>query len=246
MLLLLGCRAGLVSSAEPGSAAAWDRFLEEHVHAGRIDWAALEEDRAPLDGYVAELARPASFGGRIKADRHAMWLNAVTALSLFQILEVGSTDVSDPGWLPFDGSAFFVETAFDVGGEWVSLSEIVHERLRMKELDYRDHAAMYFGNLGGPPLRPGLYETEAIGMQLDDAMRRWVAAGAVEVVDGQAVFADRFDRYERDFVQPDREVSLCALVAPYLDAPGRRAIEQLDRQGCPHRFLPEDSRVLRR
>ena len=248
ILLALGCRAVLPAEGTPaGAPLRWDRTLREVVTAdGRVDYDALEAQRASLDDYVVWLEQPASFSGRISADRHAFWINAYNALTLYQVLERGRpASVMDvPGVLPLPGSGFFLETAFDVGGEWFSLSEIEHEHLRMKELDYRDHAALNCASGGCPPLRAGLYSQGALRRELDEAMARWVddPARGVRIDDdlGLVWFSPIFEWYGLDFALGDHEDSLCALTAGFASEPLAARLRAFDARGCPHRFTEYD------
>lgn len=245
ILALLACRPMLQAQGDPAGARwRWDARLQEVVDAdGAVDYAQLADDRQALDDYVAWLAQPARFGGRIKADRHAMWLNAFNALVIFQVLErdVSGSVLDVDGWLPFEGSGFFVETTFDVGGQTVSLADIRDEKIRLRELDLRDHAALVAGCRSCPPLRPGLYPEEALDAALDEAMERWIALDrTVSIEDDRAVFAPTFDRYARDFEQWGHGQSRCAVAARYATGSKKAGLNGLDARGCPHGFSTED------
>lgn len=245
ILALLACRPVLRADGDAAGARwRWDETLRSVVDAeGRVDYDRLAEDPQPLHDYVAWLAQPARFGGRIKDDRHAMWLNAFNAFVIFEVLERGvqGSVLEVEGWLPFEGSGFFVETTFDVGGQIVSLADIRDEKIRLRELDLRDHAALVSGCASCPPLRPGLYPDDALDLALDQAMEGWVALDrTVSIQEGQAVFAPTFDRYARDFERWSQGESLCGIAERYARGPRKAALKGLDEQGCPHRFGTED------
>ena len=246
ILALIACRPVLTADGDPAGAPwRWNATLERVVSdAGLVDYEALRDERQSLDDYVTWLALPARFAGRIKADRHAMWLNAYNALVLHQVLErdLPGSVLDVQGWLPMAGSGFFVETTFDVGGQTVSLSDIEHEKLRLRELDLRDHAALNCASASCPPLRAGLYPEQGLEDALDQAMARWVDddARGVRIEDGQAVFSPIFDWYARDFATWGHGASLCGIAASYATGSKKAALEGLDRQGCPHRFATYD------
>lgn len=246
LLLSIGCRTVLTADGDAAGAPwRWNALLEHAVTSdGRVDYDVVEAERQALDDYVVWLSRPAVYGGPLKVDRHAFWVNAYNALTIFQVLERGRpASVMDVGGiLPMAGSGFFVETAFDVGGVNLSLSEIEHEKLRMVELDFRDHAAINCASASCPPLRAGLYDADLLDEQLDEQMALWVAddARGVRVEADQAVFSPIFDWYARDFEFPGHGDSLCALTARFAEGDKKSALERLDREGCPHRFAVYD------
>lgn len=249
MLLALGCRETLVSHGHPrGAGPAWEATLERIVQPdGTVDYDALEADRSGLDDYVAWIASGQEMRGKKKADHHDFWLNAYNALVIFQVLERGRpASVMDvDGWLPVPGSGFFLETQFQVGVDALSLSEIEHERVRMKELNYRDHAALNCASLGCPPLRPELYVKERLKEQLTEQMDLWMAdrEKGVRVEDGVAVFSPIFDWYAFDFEFTSGGLNPCEIAAQHTVGPIRDELAALGRTGCPHRFMGYDWRL---
>lgn len=247
LVALLACRDTLV--AHPVSARdplkRWDAALNAVVtEDGLVDYDALEARRDDLDAFVAFLGRPHALGGPKKMDRHALWLNAYNALVMFQVLERGRPEsvLDVPGVVPIPGSGFFLETDFRVGGERLSLSEIEHERVRMLELDLRDHAALNCASRSCPPLRASLYVQQGLPGQLDAQMRRWVNDPERGVrVDGEvAHFSAIFDWYARDFEFMSAGRDPCAIAATYADPPLSDRLLTLSERGCPRAFLPYD------
>lgn len=250
LLLALGCRTTLAPDrAAPADAvAAWEAALSEVVTAdGRVDYDALEARRDALAGYVAWLADPPR--GRVDREntQHAFWINAYNALVLYGVLHDGRpASVDDvPGWLPWAGSGFFYERAYLVQGEWLSLWEIQHERLRGRVMDYRDHAALHDATMGCPPLRAELYRADRLEDQLRDQMERWVAddARGLRIEGDVAVFSPRFDRFAEDFELLTVGDDLCTTAARYAVGPRKQALLGLARAGCPHRFFEADRRL---
>lgn len=244
--LLVGCRRGMVPDVpvDPEAPAAWAELLSEVVtEDGLVDYDRLEQDRAVLDAYVAWLGREPAHGTP-NATRHAFWLNAYNALVLYAVLENGRPDsVMDvDGWLPFSGSGFFYEQAFLVDGEWVSLWDIEHERLRMRLLDYRDHAALNCASRSCPPLRNQLYTPVDLQWQLKDQMTRWIEdpERGVRVEDGGAEFSALFQWYARDFEFWSGGDDLCTIAARFAKGEQKAQLEKLAARGCPRRFKDYD------
>lgn len=246
-LALLGCRQTLepppVAVKDPGR--RWHLALQEVVtDDGLVDYDALEARREDLDAYVAFLGRPNALDGPMKVDRHAFWLNAYNALVIYQVLERGrpASVLDVPGWLPVAGSGFFVETDFRIGRERFSLADIEHERVRMIELDLRDHAALNCASRSCPPLRAGLYVQDGLPAQLDEQMRRWVndPERGVRIDGDKAVFSAIFEWYARDFELMSAGEDPCTIAAAHADPPLAASLRALAERGCPRTYLPYD------
>ncbi len=244
-----GCRRTMVANPllPPTRDAidAWNEALGQVVtEDGYVDYAVLEENRGALVDYVGWLGSEEAWVGRVTKDWHAQYLNAYNALVLFQILErdrpASVMDARD--WFPADGAAFFHLTQFELGVEHLTLSEIENERLRWKEMDYRDHAALNCGARSCPPMRGELYRTPILQEQLENQMRRWVAddARGVRFEGDKALFNPIFDWYGRDFAFFSAGQDLCTIASQHVGGPKRRKLEELAEQGCPHDFFAYD------
>jgi hypothetical protein len=248
LFLAAGCRQTLESPAAPAQNALkqWEALLGRIVdERGLVDYDTLESERGALDQYVAWLADERAWQGRTTKDWHAQYLNAYNALVLFQVLERGRPEsVRDvQGIVPIPGFKFFHGTQFRLGVDSLTLSEIENERLRWKEMDYRDHAAMNCAAMSCPPLRPELYRPQGIGSQLDRQMRAWMSdeERSVKIVDGQAVFNPIFDWYARDFSFFSAGIDPCTIAATYIDDDARReALYALAGEGCPRTYFAYD------
>lgn len=240
-LLCLGCRQSMRSTAVPNAEASadWQALLEKVVTAeGLVDYDALSADREPLDRYVAWLATPEAWPGKVTRDWHAQYLNAYNALVLFQVLERGRpASVRD---VPF---RFFHWTQFQIGEEWLTLSEIENERIRWKEMDVRDHAALNCASMSCPPLRPELYRAVDLPKQLDEQWRRWIndEQRGVRLEGDKAVFNPIFEWYARDFEFFSAGVDICTLAAAVTENPRKRkTLYDLAAKGCPHEVFEYD------
>lgn len=253
LLLALGCREALVPDRPApleDPSEAWADLLGRAVdREGWVDYDLLERERDTLESYVAWLAGPQPWKRHPPGQRYALYLNAHNALVLYQILARGRPDSirEVEGWLPGPASGFFVETRFKLGSEWLSLSEIAHERIRHAELDVRAHAALACGAVGCPPFRGELYRAGQgnLQRQLRDQMRRWLQDDqrGVRIEGGVAVFNPIFDRYARDFSFWTAGTDLCSLAARFTTGEKRARLSVLASEGCPHRFFEFDWRL---
>lgn len=244
LLALAACRTHLAPRADTPAedpSERWGDLLASAVTVdGMVDYDLIEGNRDPLDAYVAWLARDETLADKMTADNHALHLNAYNAFVIFQVIERGRpASVMDvDGLLPVRGSGFFVETAFDLGPDWLSLSEIEHERIRQLELDFRDHAAMNCAARSCPPMRPELYGRGSLQTQLREQFQKWIddPVRGVQVVDGVAVFSPIFDWFGRDFHFWSAGDDLCEITRKYAGEPLAQQLRDLSEQGCPHRF----------
>lgn len=248
LLTLLGCRETLVpgvAAPERDAQRAWGKLLRQAVtDDGYVDYDVLEADRAALDGYVAWLGTEGAWEGRLNKDWHAQYLNAYNALTIFQVLVRGrpASVLDVPSIVPVSGFGFFYATDFKLDNEELSLAEIEHERLRQKELDYRDHAALNCASRSCPPLRNELYRTPQLNEQLQNQMERWVADDerGVRVVDGAVVMSPLFDWYNRDFEFGSIGQNVCEVAAQFAEGEKRAVLKRLAGEGCPHTTFEYD------
>lgn len=253
LLLALGCRERLVpdlAAPERDPSADWADLLSRAVDdRGYVDYDLLERERETLEAYVAWLGGPREWARHEVGQRYALYLNAYNALVMYQVLERGrpASVLDVDGWLPGEGSGFFVETSFDLGREWLSLSEIANERVRQAELDVRSHAALGCGAMSCPPVRGELYTPRngVFQAQLRDQMVRWLSDDdrGVRIEGGVAVFNPIFDRHARDFSFWTAGEDPCALAARFTRDEKRAALLELSAQGCPRRFFEFDWRL---
>lgn len=249
LILLIACRSTMLSSADVprnNPSERWAKVLAEVVtDDGYVDYDALEERRDVLDDYVAWLGTPRAFPGRKTADYHATFLNAYNALVMFQVLERGRPDsvLDVRGYIPKPGSGFFLETSFLVGHDYLSLSEIEHERIRLRELDWRDHAAMNCASRSCPPLMPDIYRRRTLNRQLDQQMRQWVndpERGISVDPDGTIVMSAIVDWFRRDFTFWPNASEPCSVLAAHANEPLRTALYNASASGCSYRTRPYD------
>ena len=224
----------------------WANALRDVVTPeGLVDYDRLEDRREDLEGYVAWLGTGEAWQGRLTRDFHGRYLNAYNALVMYQVLERGRpASVRDPRRLiPAAGAAFFLETQFKLGPDWLSLSEIEHERLRLKEMDIRDHAALNCASMSCPPLLNELYRSQprVLSGQLDEQMTRWVMDDRALRFEGEKLFFNPiFEWYSRDFRFWSAGLDLCSITAEYASGKRRKKLERAADLGCPHAYFEYD------
>lgn len=248
VLGLAACRQTLRPDipADKSAVPAWEELLGRIVDGnGYVDYDLLESERSALDGYVAWLASAEAWPGKVTRDWHAQYLNAYNAFVLYQVLErdrpESVLDIRGVTMIP--GFRFFHFTQFSLGGERLTLSEIENERIRWKEMDYRDHAALSCASKSCPPLRDELYRSGDLARQLDDQWRRWMndEERGVRIEADHAVFNPIVDWYERDFDFFTGGVDPCTLAASVINnAKRRNALYDLAAEGCPREYFDYD------
>lgn len=133
------------------------------------------------------------------AEALAFWLNLYNAGSLrlaSKAFREGTDSV-----LRVPGG--FYETAIEIEGESLSLSDIEHGKIRRFK-DPRAHSALMCGSVSCPTLGSRPYTGDALGTQLEDQMKSFLAAGAARY-EGEALMLSRvFLWYGADFVRPQR------------------------------------------
>ena len=164
------------------SHALWTKVLEQHVHGDRFDYAALKEDRATFDRYLAQLERvtAAQLASWSREQRFAFWIDVYNAYTVKLIVEnypletikgLGGlfTSVWDERFIPLE--------ALDPKGEGrkLSLNDVEHEILRKRFEDARVHAAINCASKSCPPLRAEAFVAKELDAQLDEQVKAWLA-----------------------------------------------------------------------
>lgn len=176
---LLGLPAMVVRSAGSEfdlSHSALTSLLGRVVSEARVDYAMLKAEPAPLDRYLMAISSVSrtTFGGWDKADRIAFLCNAYNAFTLRlirdhypvkSIREIGGAFRS-PWDLP-------IVLLFE---QSTTLDKLEHQWLRKEYQEPRIHFALVCAAVGCPPLREEAYVGSALGRQLDDQARRFLAS----------------------------------------------------------------------
>lgn len=234
--------------------ADWDGLLKRHVqvleggNASRMDYAGMQRDKSTLDAYTAALTAvtPAEFAGWSKADRMAFLINAYNAFTVELILSryPNLHSIRDFGLLPWSPwkKVFFV-----LLGKQSDL-DALETTLRAPGAydDPRVHFALNCASIGCPMLRPEAYVGARLDIQLDDAMRHFLADRSRNRYDpqtGSLEVSKIFDWYASDFSQGHHGFSSVAqTLGQYADVLADRPEDrQRVRAGqAPLDYLPYD------
>lgn len=221
MVLAAGSAAASPPCTEVDPAhGAWTAVLERRVRDGRVDYAGLRTDDAPLNAYLATLSGTCArdYERWSPADRIAFWINAYNAFTIRLVLDhypIGS--IRRIGWLP--GAAFrerFIPMHGLQGGA-ISLDDVEHRTLRSAFREPRIHFALVCAARSCPALRREAYRGADLDRQLDDQGRLFLRDPRRNRVDPAARtlrLSSIFSWFRDDFVSAAG--SLPAFVAPYL------------------------------
>ena len=179
--------AGVPESAPPLDDAKLAEALGAVDLSGAVDFEGLKKNRAPLDAFVAALAKtsPDTAPEKFKdpADQLAFWLNAYDALALQALVdrwpEVGSPDAL---WL----GRFYWGLSWPVGGKRLTLRAI-EKRLSDGLGDPRALLALACGAKSCASLDTTPFMGATVDGQLNDAVRRFMADEANTRLDGKTV-----------------------------------------------------------
>lgn len=187
---------------------AYATLLAAHVEGARIDYGALQANRAALDAVVQGFAQvdETALASWSRADQMAFWINAYNALTLqvivdhypirgrfFSLAPRNSIRQIDGVWTTI---------TWPVAGRRVTLDDIEHRILRPVYRDARIHFAVNCASVGCPPLAAEPYRGRTLDTQLDEAARTYLASPQGVVVRGDTLrVSSIFKWYGEDFVE---------------------------------------------
>lgn len=190
---------------------AWDALLKQQVViapggvASTVRYAALRDDPKALRSYLASVSAvtPQEYAGWSRNDRLAFLINAYNAFTIELVL----TRYPDLKSIKDLGSVFqspWKRKFFTLLGEQRSLDDLEHGLIRAPGAfdDPRIHVAVVCASVGCPMLRDEAYVGERLGVQLDDAMRRFLSdpsRNRFDAQNGTLSVSKLFDWYHADF-----------------------------------------------
>jgi hypothetical protein len=223
-LLLQACTTlvptprGAAGDSAADARAAWARVLDRFVDdTGHVDFAALRDDRADLDRYVAFVAATPADAFPPGGPRLAHYLDSYNALSMFNVIESGIPASHDG----FAKLRFFVLREHTIGGRRLSLYR--YENTVIRPLgDPRVHFALNCSAVSCPrlPRVPFGADTD-LDARLATETRRFFAEPRHLRVDTEARrvhLSALLDFYTADFV-PAHAPTLLAWVARHAPGP---------------------------
>ena len=217
----------LGSTTSRSSAAAFDHGFSDYaallgsvVRGARVDYAALEADRARLDRVVDAFSSPTrpEEEAWTREQRMAFWINAYNALTLQAIVDhypIRSrlfTLAPRNSIRQIDG--VWTMLTWPVAGLTVTLDDIEHRILRPTFADARVHFAINCASISCPVLSGEPYRAPTLNVSLDAAARRYLGSAEGLRVDGSTIgVSSIFKWYGDDFI---------AEYAPVVPDPGDR------------------------
>lgn len=168
-----------------------------------------------------------------RAEALAYWINVYNAGALLLAGQAQKAGLGSVMGIP----GGFNQEVIRVDGESLSLDDIEHGKLRR----FRDpgiHAALVCGAVSCPTLRSEPYRGETLGDQLDDQLRNFLMAGALEIdEDRKVVYLSRlFLWFGGDFTRPNRMPTflparrsrVLSALRPWMDPAVARWINEAD------------------
>lgn len=243
ILLLAVATAGVPSPKVP----SYDDYVAVLTHVddeGRVDYAGLKAERAPLDAFVASLGTvdPAAYATWSDPDKIAFWINAYNALTLRLVVDHYPIAPAQPkpgfptnsiGQIP----GVWDQQRFRVMGQALTLDEIEHQRLRAAFKEPRIHMALVCAAVSCPKLRNEPYRGATLDDQLDDQAKVFLSDLRNLFIDRKSgeVWTSRiFEWFAADFLPQDsppaepfvtqRKV-IITFVPKYVSAADRKYLE---------------------
>jgi len=184
-------------------------------------------------GLYLDHATGLSPGSLSRSEALAYWINLYNAGALRLAGQAQRADAESVLGMP----GGFSRDMLRVDGERLSLDDIEHGELR-RFGDPRIHAALVCGSVSCPTLRSEPYQGEGLGDQLDDQLRHFLAAGALERDDDRGVvYLSRvFLWFGGDFTRPHsmptfllaRRSQVLTALRPWMEPGITRWVEETD------------------
>ncbi|MGH9612214.1 MAG: DUF547 domain-containing protein [Bryobacteraceae bacterium] len=185
------------------------RFVQPN---GKVRYAGLKANLAPLTGYVQQLAAVSPDSDPLlypsRAARLAYWIDTYNALVLWSFARDYPAKRNRLATLVGRG-LFFELQKFTVGGQRLSLDAIETDKLRVAFHEPRIHFAIVCASSGCPWLAPEAYTEANVEPMLDQRARLFVNQRRNMVIDPQnrtVILSRIFDWYRKDFGGSDRAV----------------------------------------
>ena len=213
ILITLACLCFSAGSSAESQASVPDhsrftQLLQQHVNeAGRVDYAALKQNRRPLEVYLQQLAQTDLDRLDSDADRIAFWINAYNAYTLKAIIDHYPVEPrAFGGWFAPDNSIKQIKGVWDklqfkVAGRDLTLDAMEHEILRVDFDEPRIHFALVCASLSCPTLRREAYTGAELDSQLKDQTQIFLNNPDIglDVTDSTVAISKIFDWYGKDF-----------------------------------------------
>ena len=168
LTLLLVLFALVLAHAQNGPAffKKADTFFNTYVSEGRVDYNAINENKADLETLLA-LAKNTTFAVSDPSNYQAFWING------YNLLVIKSVVDNLPLKSPLDKAGFFDKIKHDIGGHKITLNDIEHKLLRGNfPKEPRFHFVLVCAGLGCPPIIANAYMPATLDEQLERQTRK--------------------------------------------------------------------------
>jgi Protein of unknown function, DUF547 len=153
------------------SLAGYERVLRQFVNdRGEVDFAALHNDRADLDRYVAFIANTPAESFTNADDRLAHYINSYNALSMYNVIDSGIPKTH----AGLNKLKFFVLKKFPIGGKPISLYAYENDIIR-KLNEPRVHFALNCSAVSCPQLPRVPFKADGLDRQLETETLKFFA-----------------------------------------------------------------------
>lgn len=210
LLLLLSLCA---SAAQTPDVSLYDQVLRNHVTGqGKVDYAAIKKNFAPLDRYVQQIAEvsPASHPQLFpsKDAKLAYWLNAYNALVLHAFTKDYPEKRERLKGLWGKGQ-FFYWTDHKVGGKSYDLDHIENAIIRKQFQEPLIHFGLVCASSSCPHLQQKAFTAENLDKLLQAEARRFLRSPENVKIDRQkkvVTLSKLFDWYKEDFGKNEKQI----------------------------------------
>lgn len=178
VLLLLAGRAAYAGNT------GWNDFLQQYVHDGRVDYAAVQGHPEELESIFKSFASVSAeeFERISREEKIAYWINLYNFLVIRTIVQnypirsgFSWKKVVYPSNSIQQIANVWKRPVLKVRGRELSLDAIEHEILRAKFHEPRIHFALVCASIGCPVLRSEAYEGMRLDEQLEDQVKQFLS-----------------------------------------------------------------------
>ena len=219
-----------------------DRLLQRHVKAGRVDYAALANERATLDEYLYRVAETDPAALADDNERFAFYINAYNAVTLRAVLDRLPPDATSwPRFSVTKVKGFWKGFAYRVGRRDLTLDQIEHKILRPLFKRPRVHFAIVCASKGCPALASRVYRPATLKAQLEAAARAFFRRSDALRVEREkkiVYLSPLFQWFKNDFRAYPYHHEL-EFVANFVDPSLARFLRR-ERERLTIRYLPYD------
>lgn len=170
--------------------------FETYVKDGKVNYKALKENTAQLDG-VLDLAKAIKVAKTDEKNYQAFWINAYNLAVFRGVVE------NYPIKSPLDNPGFFDNQTYELGGKSITLNDIENKLLRGNfPKESRFHFVLVCAGLGCPPIISKAYLPETLEEQLQQQTQLALNNPEFIKVKGNKVqLSQLFEWYKSDFTQ---------------------------------------------